>query len=55
VIVAQESVVVIEGDVLRPQRDPGEDVDRLLKRCDEHPPKRENGNQDRSRERDIDK
>ena len=54
VVVVEEAVIVVEGDLLRPELDAREDVDRTLEGCGEHPPEGEQRQQDRHGECQID-
>ena len=53
-VIVEEAVVVVEGDLLRPELDAREDVDRTLEGCGEHPPEGEERQQDRHGECQID-
>jgi hypothetical protein len=55
VVVVEETVVVVEGDLLRPERHTREDVDRTLEGCGDHPPEGEECEQDRRAERQMDR
>ena len=54
VVLVEQPVVVVERDVLRPELDAGEDVDGLLERRVDHPPEREQGQDERDREGRVD-
>src|SRR5689334_22050957 len=49
-----EAIIIIEGKLLGPQRHTRKDIDGTLERGDQHPPEREQCNQDRKPQNQID-